>query len=48
MSTDGAALLARKTWRTAEPLHGMIYFHQGDDSEFVARRATEKKATKRK
>ena len=26
MSTDGAALLARKTWRTAEPLHGMIYF----------------------
>ena len=31
-----------------EELHGMIYFHQGDDSEFVARRATEKKATKRK
>jgi hypothetical protein len=26
VSTDGAALLARKTWRTAEPLHGMIYF----------------------
>ena len=26
MSTDGTALLARKTWRTAEPLHGMIYF----------------------
>ena len=26
MSTDEAALLARKTWRTAEPLHGMIYF----------------------
>jgi hypothetical protein len=22
----GAALLARKTWRTLEPLHGMIYF----------------------
>jgi hypothetical protein len=22
----GAALLARKTWRTVEPLHGMIYF----------------------
>jgi hypothetical protein len=26
MSTDEAALLARKTWRTVEPLHGMIYF----------------------
>jgi hypothetical protein len=29
VSTDEAAavaLLARKTWRTAEPLHGMIYF----------------------
>jgi hypothetical protein len=29
VSTDDAAraaLLARKTWRTAEPLHGMIYF----------------------
>jgi hypothetical protein len=23
---DDAALLARKTWRTVEPLHGMIYF----------------------
>jgi hypothetical protein len=23
---DEAALLARKTWRTVEPLHGMIYF----------------------
>jgi hypothetical protein len=23
---DSAALLARKTWRTLEPLHGMIYF----------------------
>ncbi len=23
---DGAALLARRTWRTLEPLHGMIYF----------------------
>ena len=24
---DGAgALLARKTWRTLEPLHGMVYF----------------------
>jgi hypothetical protein len=26
MSTDDAALRARKTWRTVEPLHGMIYF----------------------
>lgn len=25
-TTDDAALLARKTWRTLEPLHGMIYF----------------------
>jgi hypothetical protein len=26
VSADGAGLLARKTWRTVEPLHGMIYF----------------------
>ena len=26
MSSDPGALLARKTWRTLEPLHGMIYF----------------------
>jgi hypothetical protein len=26
MSPDDAALTARKTWRTVEPLHGMIYF----------------------
>jgi hypothetical protein len=26
MSSDGGALVARKTWRTVEPLHGMIYF----------------------
>jgi hypothetical protein len=26
MSVDPGALLARKTWRTVEPLHGMIYF----------------------
>jgi hypothetical protein len=26
MSTDSDALRARKTWRTVEPLHGMIYF----------------------
>ncbi len=29
-------------------LHGMIFFHCGDDSRFVATRATLKKATKRK
>jgi hypothetical protein len=26
LSTEPEALLARKTWRTVEPLHGMIYF----------------------
>jgi hypothetical protein len=26
MSVDPGSLLARKTWRTLEPLHGMIYF----------------------
>ncbi|HWE65038.1 MAG TPA: hypothetical protein VG298_00185, partial [Acidimicrobiales bacterium] len=26
MTTAEGALLARKTWRTIEPLHGMIYF----------------------
>ena len=26
MNDSGVALLARKTWRTLEPLHGMIYF----------------------
>lgn len=26
MSDDPGSLLARKTWRTLEPLHGMIYF----------------------
>ena len=31
-----------------DELHGMIFFHGGDDSEFVATRATEKKGTKRK
>lgn len=29
-------------------LHGMIFFHGGDDSEFVANWLTKKKATKRK
>lgn len=31
-----------------DELHGMIFFHGGDDSEFVARRATGTKAKKRK
>ena len=31
-----------------EELHGMIFFHGGDDSEFVATRTKEKKAAKRK
>jgi hypothetical protein len=26
VNVDSGALLARKTWRTVEPLHGMIYF----------------------
>jgi hypothetical protein len=30
-----------------DELHGMIFFHGGDDSEFVAKRATAKKRTKR-
>ena len=34
--------------RKGEELHGMIYFHEGDDSGFVAKKATEQKATKRK
>ena len=25
-----------------DELHGMIFFHEGDDSEFVAKKATEK------
>jgi hypothetical protein len=31
-----------------DELHGMIYFHQGDESGFVAKRARQRKATKRK
>ena len=31
-----------------DELHGMIFFHEGDDSEFVAKKATETKTTKRK
>jgi hypothetical protein len=30
-----------------DELHGMIFFHGGDDSEFVAKRAKGKKTTKR-
>ena len=31
-----------------DELHGMIFFHGGDDSEFVAKRVTSKKSAKRK
>jgi hypothetical protein len=31
-----------------DELHGMIFFHGGDDSGFVAKRTNEKKVTKRK
>jgi len=31
-----------------EELHGMILFHQGDDAEFVAKRAEGEKQSKRK
>ena len=31
-----------------DELHGMIFFHQGDDSGFVAKRANAKKTTKQK
>ena len=34
--------------RKGDELHGMIFFHGGDDSEFVATRATRKRATRRK
>jgi hypothetical protein len=30
-----------------DELHGKIYFHQGDDSEFVAKRMEEKKPSKK-
>lgn len=32
----------------ANELHGMIFFHQGDESEFVARKSRAVKRTKRK
>jgi hypothetical protein len=31
-----------------EELHGMIFFHEGDDSEFVAKRADAPRAAKRR
>ena len=31
-----------------DELHGMIFFHGGDDSEFVAKRAAQKKGPRRK
>lgn len=33
---------------SGDEIHGMIFFHGGDESEFVATKATKKKATKRK
>jgi len=46
---DGTPLTGRG-WAILEgdELKGTVFIHQGDDSEFVATRATEKKATKRK
>jgi hypothetical protein len=45
---DGTPLTGRG-WAVleGEELEGMFFIHQGDDSEFVATRTTEKKATKR-
>jgi hypothetical protein len=34
--------------RKADELHGMIFFHGGDDTEVVAKRVTEKKCQKLK
>jgi hypothetical protein len=36
MSDGDGALLARKTWRTLEPLHGMIYFVPEAAEEYAA------------
>jgi hypothetical protein len=36
MSNNDGALLARKTWRTLEPLHGMIYFVPEAVEEYAA------------
>ena len=49
---DGADMteLTGRGWAKLkdDALDGMIFIHLGDDSEFVAKRATEKKARKRK
>jgi hypothetical protein len=46
---DGTPLTGRG-WAKLEgdELHGMIFIHLGDESGFVATRAKERKATKRK
>lgn len=46
---DGTPLTGRG-WAIlrGDELNGMIVIHLGDDSEFVAKRVSEKKATKRK
>jgi hypothetical protein len=45
---DGTPLMGRG-WAGLkdEELHGMFYIHKGDESELVAKRATERKTTKR-
>jgi hypothetical protein len=49
--TDGADMtpMTGRGWAKLgdEGLHGLIVIHLGDESGFVATRATEKKATKR-
>jgi hypothetical protein len=49
---DGADMTAMtgRGWAKLEDddLHGMIFVHLGDESDLVAKRAKEKKATKRK
>ena len=46
---DGTPLTGRGWGKMKDAeLHGEFFIHQGDDSEFVATRAKEKKAAKRK
>ncbi|MGZ3390268.1 MAG: hypothetical protein ACXWPK_12910 [Isosphaeraceae bacterium] len=46
---DGTPLTGRGWAKLAgDELHGMIFIHLSDESGFVAKRATQKKATRRK
>ena len=46
---DGTELTGRGWAKlNGDELNGMFCIHEGDDSEFVAKRVTAKKATKRK